>query len=124
MPARNNMLLLIAAIFVVGVSTGFLLKSQKKPYPVLLLTIHKLILLSGGIGLGFLIFSKNKYIQMDNRAWILFGAAAASFLIMVISGGLVSIEKEMPAFVKIAHKVFPYITIILTLLIFFSAQLL
>ena len=119
MPARNNMLLLFAAVLIVGITTGFILKNRKKPYPVFLLTLHKLILLGGGIGLGVFIFSKNHSIPMDSRAWILFGAAAASFLIMVISGGLVSIEKEMPDFINITHKVFPYITIILTLLILF-----
>jgi hypothetical protein len=113
------LLLIFASIFTVGAGTGFLLKRKVKPYPVLLLTVHKLTLLGAGISLGVLFIRKNQLDPLTSFGWIIFIAILVTFVLMVVSGGLVSIEKPMPNFIQLLHKVFPYITIFLSILSIF-----
>jgi hypothetical protein len=113
------LLLIFASIFTVGAGTGFLLKRREKPYPVLLLTFHKLLLLGAGIALVVLLISKNQGSPLNSSGWFYFFAVLLTFILMVVTGGLVSIEKPMPNFIQTLHKVFPYITILLSILSIF-----
>jgi hypothetical protein len=113
------LLLIFASIFTVGAGTGFLLKRRGKPYPVLLLTLHKLLLLGAGVALVVLLIRKNQDTPLNSSDRFFFVAIFLSFILMIVSGGLVSIEKPMPNFIQLLHKVFPYITILLSILLIF-----
>ncbi len=119
MLTHANLLLIFACIFTLGGGTGFLLKRKEKPYPVLLLTLHKLISLGGGVALGVLFIRKNQLAPLNSSGWFLFTASMFSVLLMVISGGLLSIEKPMPKIIQLIHKIFPYITVFLSFLSIF-----
>ena len=98
------------AIFVIG----FVLQKSGKPYNVALFTLHKLI------SVGFVVFLvvtlvKNHRIHMLTPIQVIvFIITAVCFAVMAATGGLVSVEKVMPAFVSTLHKVMPYITVIST----------
>jgi hypothetical protein len=113
------LLFIFASIFAIGTGTGFLLKRQGKPFPVFLLTLHKLLLLGAGIALVVLLIRKNQNSPLNSAGWFLFVVIVFTFNLMIVSGGLVSIEKPMPNFIQILHKVFPYMTILLSILSIF-----
>lgn len=116
MSYHTYLIIIFASIFTLGAGTGFLLKRKEKTYPVFLLTIHKLILLGAGVALGVLFIRKNQLVPLNTSGWLLFTATLFSFFLMIVTGGMVSIEKPMPKILQVIHKVFPYITVILSIL--------
>jgi hypothetical protein len=89
--------------------SGFWLSRTGKPYPGGRFNLHKFI----GLGLGaFLIVMVYHTHQITSLNTTQVAAAAMTtflFIVNVIAGGLVSIEKPMPGTVKLIHKVLPYL---------------
>jgi ABC-type multidrug transport system permease subunit len=109
-------------LFIFIFLSGFGLRRSGKPYNALLFNIHKLI----GVGTLFYLFLMVRQVhrlaplaQNEITAAVVTGLC---FVVTIIAGGLVSIERPMPAAVKWTHKLMPYLTLLssaatLTLLI-------
>jgi len=94
--------------------SGFWLSRSKKPYNTLKLNLHKLISLAAGIYLGVVIVQVH---QVTPLGAIEIGAVAVNllfFVITVVSGGLSSIDRPMPAAIAKIHKVLPYLATLFT----------
>lgn len=97
------------------VPSGLWLKHSGKPYGVLLFNLHKLI------GLGVLVFLAINVYRLSQSAplsaaeLIACVVAGLFFVATIISGGLVSIDTTMPAFLRMTHKILPYVTVLLTI---------
>lgn len=109
-------------LFVLIFLSGFWLRGKVKPYPAILFNIHKLI------GLGTLVYLFLMVRQVHRLAPLAQNEITAAvvtglcFVVTIIAGGLVSIERPMPAAVKWTHKLMPFLTLLssaatLTLLI-------
>jgi hypothetical protein len=89
--------------------SGFWLSRAGKPYPGGRFNLHKFI----GLGLCALL-SVGVYQALQvapfrpNQA-VMVAITTLLFIINIIAGGLVSIERPMPGAVKLVHKVFPYL---------------
>jgi hypothetical protein len=94
--------------------SGFWLSRSGKPYGTIKLNIHKFI------GLGAVVFLAITVYQIHQLAPLRQVEMAASlvtfvfFVVTIISGGLSSIDKAMPAAFSALHKLFPYLTTLST----------
>lgn len=97
--------------FVVILVSGYRLHQRGKPYGTLLLTIHKLIPLGMIVYLAIVL---KQMAPLTPMIWLAAILAAIFFLLLIASGGWISAAKEAPFWVKIAHKVLPYLAILAT----------
>jgi hypothetical protein len=99
------------SLFLIIFGLGYWLSRLVKPYPVMLLTVHKLF------GLGALIYLIVSLVRLNRVAplsplTLVFAAAGGVFFVAtIVTGGLVSIEKPLPVIVGWLHKVTPYLTL-------------
>lgn len=99
---------------------GYRLSRVKKPYPGLIFNFHKLTAL---VLLVYLILTTIQIhrihpLNLFQLATVIISGLC--FVLTMVSGGLVSVEKSMPAFVKKVHKVLPYLTLLLIAATYYS----
>lgn len=102
--------LLVVLIF----ASGFWVSRAGKPYPALNFNIHKLIALAAVILLGVMISRVNKAAPMDSTQWLAVVIAGVCALVTILTGGLASIDRPMPAILSTLHKAFPYLSVLST----------
>jgi hypothetical protein len=115
----------IAAIllFIFKVASGIWLRQSDRPVHTALLNLHKFIAL-GTIAVIILIV-RQSYSEAGANALIT-GAIvlmAFFFLVAVVTGGLVSLEKPPIPLVKLLHKAMPLLTALFTLLAIYLIQI-
>ena len=100
--------------FLLILPSGLWLHYTGKPYSLLLFNAHKLI----GFGLFlFLIinvYRVNRVTPLSAPELTACLIAGLFFLATIVTGGLVSIPKAMPAVVSLSHKLLPYLTVLST----------
>jgi hypothetical protein len=106
-----GLIFLTILLFLVIFLSGYRLSRSGKPYGTLLLTIHKLISVGALVYLAITVFKTE---SLSTSALMVSILAGLSFLLLVASGGVISAAKEPPAWVKLAHKVLPYLCILAT----------
>jgi hypothetical protein len=89
--------------------SGFWLSRSGKPYPGGKFNLHKFIGLGTCAFLIVLIYRAHQVTPLEGTQIWAVVITALLFIINIIAGGLVSIEKPMPGAVKWIHKVFPYL---------------
>lgn len=97
--------------FVVIFITGFILHGKGKPYNQLLLALHKLIPLGVGAILIILAVGKSKMVRLPTLQLVLLIVELILLVATIITGGLISVKKEMPKIFTIIHKILPYLTL-------------
>jgi hypothetical protein len=93
---------------------GFRLSRSGKPYSALVFNIHKLIGLAMGV---FLITTVYQIHQSSPLGLIEITTIVVTVLFFagtVAAGGLLSIDKPMPAAISLMHKLLPYVTVVST----------
>jgi hypothetical protein len=103
-------------LFLVIFLFGYWLRRTGKPYNSLLLNAHKLISLGAVVYLARIVYQFNQAIALNAFELTVIGITFIFFLVGIISGGLVSIDKPLPAAVQSVHHVTPYLTVISTAL--------
>ncbi len=91
-------------------ASGFWVSRAGKPYPALNFNVHKLIALAAAVLLGIVISKANKAAPLDSNQWLGVVVAGVCVLVTIITGGLASIARPMPAILVTLHKVFPYLS--------------
>jgi hypothetical protein len=92
--------------------SGFWLSRTGKPYGSLYLNIHKLIALAAVVFLVLTITRVNQSARQNAVELTVSIVAALLFLATIISGGLVSIPRTLPAFLTTIHHFLPYATLL------------
>lgn len=105
-------IVLIGIFFLIIFFSGFWLRRAGKPYPGVIFNLHKLIALGTAVFLFLLIKRSHQAEPLDQARLITFVFLAIFFMMLVVTGGLSSLEKPAPKAVSIVHKVFPYITFV------------
>ena len=89
--------------------SGFWLSRAGKPYPGGRFNLHKFI----GLGLGafwiVMIYRAHQAAPFNTSQVTAIATTALLYIVNIIAGGLVSIEKPMPGAVKLVHRVLPYL---------------
>jgi hypothetical protein len=93
---------------------GFWLHRSGKPYNSLLLNIHKLIALAALVLFVREMVLVNQIAALSTLALTVGVLTVLLFVVGIITGGLVSIDKPMPAVVLGVHQVAPYLTVFST----------
>ncbi len=101
-------------LFLLIFSFGFWLSRSGKPYSVAIFTVHKLIALGLAVYLGITIYKTHQLSPLSAGQIAAVLVMALCFLSLVVTGGLLSIEKPMPAVVSAFHRVLPYLTVLST----------
>ena len=94
--------------------SGFWLSHSGKPLNGLILTIHKLISVAAIVWLGVTVHRINQGAALGGMEWLAVIVSGLFFLGTIATGGLLSIEKTMPAVVLKLHQVTPYLTTLST----------
>lgn len=98
--------------FVLIFLSGFWLSRSGKPYPVLVLALHKLITVGTIIYLAINLARANSSTPLGGRPVAALTLTVACFLIMLATGGLLSVDKAMPAIANRIHQILPYLTVV------------
>ncbi len=105
--------ILIASLFFLFILiSGYWLSRLGKPYPALVINLHKLIGIGAAVYLGIAIHRINQAAPLTPAQWAALAALIFFALITVISGGLSSVEKTFPAIIVRTHHFGPYFTIL------------
>jgi len=105
----RSTLFILGLLFALIFAFGFWLKRTGKPYSSLLLTVHKLAGLGTGVYLGALAY---RVAPLEPIGIISAALALLTFLILIVSGGLVSIPRPAPAAASLAHHWLPYLALL------------
>ncbi len=114
MTAEQTTILATGVFFIFIFLSGIWLNRSGKPYHTIKLNIHKFI------GLGAVVFLARAVYQTHQAAPLSPGSMAASlvsaafFVLTIVSGGLVSIDRPIPALLTLTHKLSPYLTALAT----------
>lgn len=98
------------ALFLMFVS-GILLWRSGKPYSTALITIHKLVGIGAGVWLGVMVY---RAAPLGPVAIAAIAVTVLLFLILVATGGLLSIDRPMPIVVRRLHQVVPVLAVLVT----------
>jgi hypothetical protein len=95
--------------------TGFWLNRARKPYSVLLVTLHKLIALAAGIYLAATVYRLQQTAPFNTVQIAAIVVTILFFIVNVATGSLLSTNKPMPKLVSTLNKIFPYLTVLATI---------
>ncbi len=91
---------------------GYWLNRSGKPYEALLFNIHKLVALGAVVYLGVTFYKAQHATPLSPLQLAVVALTFLCFVVTIVTGGLVSIEKAMPAAVQLLHKIMPYLTVL------------
>jgi hypothetical protein len=94
--------------------SGFWLSRSGKPYSAIIFNIHKLIGLAAGVFLVMTVYQIHQVAPLGPVEITAIVVTVLFFVGTVTAGGLLSIDKPMPAAISMMHKLFPYLTALST----------
>jgi len=92
--------------------TGFRLSRFGKPYGTWLFNLHKLFALAAAAATGWFVVRTSQASSLDAKESAAVVITAVFFLGAMISGGIASARRTIPAGVSAAHKIFPVLTVL------------
>jgi hypothetical protein len=101
-------------LFILIFLSGIWLSNSGKPLNVIILTIHKLISLAAVVFLVMTIYQINQVAKLSAIELIASVVTGLLFLSNIISGGLLSTGKSMPAAILAMHQITPFLTVFST----------
>jgi hypothetical protein len=104
--------IITGGLFAVILVSGYLLSRAGKPYGALLLSVHKLIALGAVVFLVLTLLKLNRVEALGATAFAAALVAGVLFLILIVTGGIISAAKTAPGFVTILHRIAPYFAVI------------
>lgn len=108
------MSLISGLLFLLIIFLGVWLSRKGKPYNVVVFTLHKLITLGTLAYLTMSIYKLHQESPVGPGQMVVVGVTAALFVVTIVTGGLLSVDKAMPGIVLKLHQVTPFLTAIST----------
>jgi hypothetical protein len=102
--------LLVGLFFLLMILSGLWLSRKGRPLHVGISTAHKLISLAAGVYLLVTVFQRNRLVPLGPTEWIAVAVTGLSFLAMVASGGVLSLDRPAPVAILRIHQVVPVLT--------------
>jgi hypothetical protein len=100
--------------FLIVFVSGFWLGRSGKPFNGILLTIHKLIALAVAVLVLVTLYRANQVAVLGVAELIAGVISGLFFLGTGVTGGLLSVDKPMPAVVSRLHQIVPFLTLVST----------
>jgi len=98
--------------FAVVLASGFWLSRSGKPLNVGVSTIHKLVALAAAVLLVMTVRRLHHAAPLTAGQLSVTAVTGVLFASLAATGGLLSVDKPMPALVRVVHHLVPYLTII------------
>jgi hypothetical protein len=95
--------------------SGFWLRRSGKPYNTIIFSIHKIIGLTAGVYLIMTVYQIHQPASLNPVEITAIIVSVLFFSGTVAAGGLLSIDKPMPAAISMMHKLSPYLTVLSTM---------
>jgi ABC-type multidrug transport system permease subunit len=105
--------LLVGALLLVIIITGFWVSRSGKPINIIKMNIHKLIALGTAVFIGLTMYRLSQGIRFGSLEIIALVASIVFAVAAIVTGGLASLAKPIRVAV-IIHKIMPYLTILST----------
>ena len=113
--STNQLRVVSAGLFYLFIFlSGIWLSRSGKPYSVIILAIHKLISLAAGVFLVMAIYQINQAAKLSAVELIAVVVTGLFFLGTIVTGGLLSTGKPMPAAILRMHQITPFLTVLST----------
>jgi len=100
--------------FVLIFLSGYWLNRMGQPFSLVVLAIHKLIAVATIATLVVTVLRINKIAPLGQAEWIACIAATVFFVATIASGGWLGAVKNMPAVVRMLHRILPFLTALST----------
>lgn len=100
--------------------SGIWLSRSGAPYSTLILTIHKLITLAAIIFFARTIYQIHQASRLSAIEVIVVIVTGLLLVGTIISGGLLSTNKPMPAIILTMHKITPFLTVLSTAVMLYA----
>ena len=107
--------LVAAILFFFIFMTGRIVKQKGMPYPVMLVTLHKLIALGTGIYFGWVVYTAGSLTTLESVLVVL---TVLFFAMNVATGSIFSRNKPVADWVSLSNRVVPYLAILSSLYLF------
>ena len=91
--------------------SGIWLSHSGRPLNVVINTIHKLISLAAMVFLAITLYQMNQAAKLSAIEVIAAAVTGLFFIGAIITGGLLSASKPMPAAVLALHRIIPFLTV-------------
>jgi len=102
-------------IFLIMILSGIWLSRKGKPYHKGIVALHKITALLAVVYTAILISHMLNGIQIPSVVWIAIIVTGILFILNLVSGALLTIEKPMPVSVLFIHRYTPILLIVLCL---------
>ncbi|HPR30835.1 MAG TPA: hypothetical protein PLK12_02015 [Prolixibacteraceae bacterium] len=129
MKTIESKLIVTGILFLLMLVTGVVVKKAGKPYPVVLLSIHKIISLLAAVSAVLTVIQLYRQVESGFWVWLLMVVSGLVFMLSFSSGTILSIEKKEAgdaaqqeaeeAPMKRMHRVAPILATVLIALTFF-----
>ena len=94
--------------------SGIWLSRSGKPFSTALITIHKLVGLATGVFLGVTVYQVHQVVPLGLLEIAAIVVTVLFFVGTVATGGLLSIDKPMPAVILKLHQIVPVLALLST----------
>ncbi|RPI01155.1 MAG: hypothetical protein EHM72_07225 [Calditrichaeota bacterium] len=111
---------LIGAFYVIIFICGFFLSRYGKPYPMALFTLHKLAAVAAVVYLILIIRRLHHSSALMTGESMIIIVTVLLLIITIVSGGLTSLDKPMPACFLWMHKLLPYAAVAATAVVLYG----
>ncbi len=101
-------------LFVLIFLSGLWVSGSGKPYSTLPFTTHKLVGLAAGVFLAAIVYQTHQVAPLGLLKVAAVVVTVLFFASTVAAGALLSIDKQVPAFVLRLHQVIPVLTLLST----------
>jgi hypothetical protein len=109
----------IGILFLLIVATGIWLTRTGKPYNPVLFNVHKVISLAGVVITGIVVYNMLVGIETIPVMWVLVIATGVFFIALLVTGGLLNLDKPFYNLFRTIHRVLSALSIVLNILIFY-----
>ena len=99
-------------LFLLILPSGLWLSHSGKPYNLILFNMHKLIGFGLFVFLAINVYRVNQAEPLNALEVTACLLAALFFVATIVTGGLVSLPKAMPAILSLSHRLLPYLTML------------
>jgi hypothetical protein len=110
----QSRILILGILFFVTFLSGLGLTHFARPYNGFLSTIHKLVAMGAVIYLSVLVIKAHRVASFSGLEWAGLLTAELLFVLAIVTGAIAISVKVAPVALLAAHRIAPYVAVILT----------
>lgn len=109
----------IGVLFALIILSGIWLTKTGRPYSPVLFNVHKLVSLAGVVVTGIFVYNLLRGIEIRPLMWALVILTGVFFIVLIVTGGLLNLDKPFYTILRTIHRILPAFSIILPAIVFF-----